>query len=198
TRIGAADDLAGGRSTFMVEMTESAAILHNATDKSLVLMDEVGRGTSTFDGLALAWAIARHLVERNRSLSLFATHYFEMTRLALEYKEVANVHLDAVEHKDSIVFLHAVEDGPASQSYGLQVAALAGVPKPVISRARKYLELLEQSAIARGNTADLFAATKAPEPEPAADPLRDELAKVNPDELSPREALELLYRLKKL
>src|SRR5438309_2952452 len=198
TRIRAADDLAGGRSTFMVEMTESASILHNATDKSLVLMDEVGRGTSTFDGLALAWAIARHLVERNRSLSLFATHYFEMTRLALEYKEVANVHLDAVEHKDSIVFLHALEDGPASQSYGLQVAALAGVPKPVISRARKYLELLEQSAIARGNTADLFAATKAPEPEPAADPLRDELAKVNPDELSPREALELLYRLKKL
>ncbi|TMH41765.1 MAG: DNA mismatch repair protein MutS [Betaproteobacteria bacterium] len=198
TRIGAADDLAGGRSTFMVEMTESASILHNATDKSLVLMDEVGRGTSTFDGLALAWAIARHLVERNRSLSLFATHYFEMTRLALEYKEVANVHLDAVEHKDSIVFLHALEDGPASQSYGLQVAALAGVPKPVISRARKYLELLEESAIARGNTADLFAATKAPEPEPAADPLRDELAKVNPDELSPREALELLYRLKKL
>jgi DNA mismatch repair protein MutS len=197
TRIGAADDLAGGRSTFMVEMTESASILHNATDRSLVLMDEVGRGTSTFDGLALAWAIARHLVERNRSLSLFATHYFEMTRLALEYKEVANVHLDAVEHKDSIVFLHAVEEGPASQSYGLQVAALAGVPKPVINRARKYLELLEESAITRGNTADLFAQTKAPEPEPAADPLRDELAKVNPDELSPREALELLYRLKK-
>ena len=114
TRIGAADDLAGGRSTFMVEMTESAAILHNATDRSLVLMDEVGRGTSTFDGLALAWAIARHLTEKNRSLSLFATHYFEMTRLALDYKEVANVHLDAVEHKDTVVFLHAVEEGPAS------------------------------------------------------------------------------------
>jgi len=198
TRIGAADDLAGGRSTFMVEMTESASILHNATDKSLVLMDEVGRGTSTFDGLALAWAIARHLVERNRALSLFATHYFEMTRLALEYKEVKNVHLDAVEHKDSVVFLHAVEEGPASQSYGLQVAALAGVPKPVINRARKYLELLEESAITRGNTADLFTATKTPEPEPAADALRDELAKVNPDELSPREALDLLYQLKKL
>jgi DNA mismatch repair protein MutS len=198
TRIGAADDLAGGRSTFMVEMTESASILHNATAQSLVLMDEVGRGTSTFDGLALAWAIARHLVERNRSLSLFATHYFEMTRLALEYKEVKNVHLDAVEHKDTVVFLHAVEEGPASQSYGLQVAALAGVPKDVIRRARKYLELLEESAITRGNTADLFAATKAPEPEPAADALRDELAKVNPDELTPREALELLYRLKKL
>src|SRR5437660_4032320 len=124
TRIGAADDLAGGRSTFMVEMTESASILHNPTDTSLVLMDDVGRGTSTFDGLALAWAIARHLVETNRPLSRFATHYCAMTRLALEYKEVANVHLDAVEHKDSIVFLHALADGPASQSYGLQVAAL--------------------------------------------------------------------------
>jgi DNA mismatch repair protein MutS len=198
TRIGAADDLAGGRSTFMVEMTESASILHNATDKSLVLMDEVGRGTSTFDGLALAWAIARHLVERNRCLSLFATHYFEMTRLALEYKEVKNVHLDAVEHKDSVVFLHAVEEGPASQSYGLQVAALAGVPKPVINRARKYLELLEESAVSRGGQDDLFAKARAPEPEPAADPLREELIKVNPDELSPREALELLYQLKKL
>jgi DNA mismatch repair protein MutS len=198
TRIGAADDLAGGRSTFMVEMTESASILHNATANSLVLMDEVGRGTSTFDGLALAWAIARHLVERNRSPSLFATHYFEMTRLALEYKEVANVHLDAVEHKDTVVFLHAVEEGPASQSYGLQVAALAGVPKTVIRQARKYLELLEESAVSRGGQDDLFAKTKAPEPEPPADPLRDELGRVNPDELSPREALELLYRLKKL
>src|SRR5438874_853891 len=198
TRIGAADDLAGGRSTFMVEMTESASILHNATAQSLVLMDEVGRGTSTFDGLALAWAIARHLVERNRSLSLFATHYFEMTRLALEYREVKNVHLDALEHKDTVVFLHAVEEGPASQSYGLQVAALAGVPKDVIRRARKYLELLEESAITRGNTADLFAATKTPEPEPATDPVREELSRINPDELSPREALELLYRLKKL
>ncbi|HTM59241.1 MAG TPA: DNA mismatch repair protein MutS, partial [Burkholderiales bacterium] len=198
TRIGAADDLAGGRSTFMVEMTESASILHNATAQSLVLMDEVGRGTSTFDGLALAWAIARHLVERNRSLSLFATHYFEMTRLALEYKEVKNVHLDAVEHKDTVVFLHAVEEGPASQSYGLQVAALAGVPKDVIRRARKYLELLEESAVGRGGQDDLFAKTREAEPEPAVDPLRDELAKVNPDDLSPREALELLYRLKKL
>jgi len=198
TRIGAADDLAGGRSTFMVEMTESASILHNATEKSLVLMDEVGRGTSTFDGLSLAWAIARHLVEKNRSLTLFATHYFEMTRLALEYKEVANVHLDAVEHKDTIVFLHAVEEGPASQSYGLQVAGLAGVPKPVIRQAKKYLQLLEESSIARGNTADLFSATKPVEAEPAADPLREEMAQVNPDELSPREALELLYRLKKL
>src|SRR5688572_1635095 len=198
TRIGAADDLAGGRSTFMVEMTESASILHNATEKSLVLMDEVGRGTSTFDGLALAWAIARHLIEKNKSLSLFATHYFEMTRLALEYKEVANVHLDAVEHKDTVVFLHAVEEGPASRSYGLQVAALAGVPKPVIRQANKYLQLLEDSSLARGNQDDLFSRKAAPEPEQATDPLREEMLKVNPDELTPREALELLYRLKKL
>src|SRR5437764_7966257 len=143
----------------MVEMTESASILHNATANSLVLMDEVGRGTSTFDGLALAWAIARHLIEKNRSLSLFATHYFELTRLALDYKEAANIHLDAVEHKDSIVFLHAVEEGPASQSYGLQVAALAGVPKAVIRQGRKYLQLLEESSISRGNQPDLFSKT---------------------------------------
>ena len=198
TRIGAADDLAGGRSTFMVEMTESAAILHNATDRSLVLMDEVGRGTSTFDGLALAWAIARHLVEKNRSLSLFATHYFEMTRLALEYKEVANVHLDAVEHKDTVVFLHAVEEGPASRSYGLQVAGLAGVPRPVIRQAKRYLQLLEESSLARGNQDDLFSRKTEQEPEPALDPLREAMQSVNPDELTPREALELLYRLKKL
>jgi DNA mismatch repair protein MutS len=199
TRIGAADDLAGGRSTFMVEMTESAAILHNATDHSLVLMDEVGRGTSTFDGLSLAWAIAESLIQKNRSLTLFATHYFELTRLAFEHKEIANVHLDAVEHKDSVVFLHAVEEGPASQSYGLQVAALAGVPKPVVRRARKYLQMLEDASLTRGNQDDLFLRKQiATDPEPAVDPLRDELAKINPDTLTPREALELLYRLKKL
>ncbi len=198
TRIGAADDLAGGRSTFMVEMTESASILHNATAQSLVLMDEVGRGTSTFDGLALAWSIARQLLERNRALTLFATHYFEMTRIAQEYKEAANVHLDAVEHKDSIVFLHAVEEGPASQSYGLQVAQLAGVPKAVIQRARRILQQLEEASRAGGRQADLFARPAAEEPEPAGDALRDALAQVNPDELSPREALELLYRLKRL
>jgi DNA mismatch repair protein MutS len=198
TRIGAADDLAGGRSTFMVEMTESASILHNATAQSLVLMDEVGRGTSTFDGLALAWAIARQLLERNKALTLFATHYFEMTRIALEYKEAANVHLDAVEHKDTIVFLHAVEEGPASQSYGLQVAQLAGVPKAVIQRARRILQQLEDASRAGGAQADLFARPAAAEPEPAGDALRDALAQVNPDELSPREALELLYRLKRL
>jgi DNA mismatch repair protein MutS len=198
TRIGASDDLAGGRSTFMVEMTESANILHNATGKSLVLMDEVGRGTSTFDGLALAWAIARQLLEQNKALTLFATHYFEMTRIAQEYKEAANVHFDAVEHKDSIVFLHAVEEGPASQSYGLQVAQLAGVPRAVIQRARRILQQLEDASRAGGAQADLFARPAPAEPEPAADALRDALAQVNPDELSPREALELLYRLKKL
>jgi DNA mismatch repair protein MutS len=200
TRVGAADDLAGGRSTFMVEMTESANILHNATASSLVLMDEIGRGTSTFDGLALAWAIARHLVERNKPLTLFATHYFELTRLALDYREVANVHLDAVEHKDTVVFLHAVEEGPASQSYGLQVAALAGVPKAVIRQARKYLTMLEESSLSRGGQSDLFAGPGRSEPaaEIPGDALREALEKINPDELSPREALELLYRLKKL
>ncbi|MEW6688881.1 MAG: DNA mismatch repair protein MutS [Pseudomonadota bacterium] len=197
TRVGAADDLAGGRSTFMVEMTESAAILHNATAQSLVLMDEIGRGTSTFDGLSLAWAIGRHLLERNRSLTLFATHYFELTRLAVEYRTAANVHLDAVEHKDSIVFLHAVEEGPADRSYGLQVAALAGVPKPVIRRAKKYLEMLEEKSLRQGGQDDLFL-KKEKDREPETDALRDALQGVNPDELTPREALELLYRLKKL
>jgi DNA mismatch repair protein MutS len=183
----------------MVEMTESANILHNATEKSLVLMDEVGRGTSTFDGLALAWAIARHLIEHKRALTLFATHYFELTRLALEYREVANVHLDAVEHRDTIVFLHAVEEGPASQSYGLQVAALAGVPKPVVRHAKRYLQRLEDSRVTQGNQGDLFSSrTETVEAEPAPDPLREALGQANPDELSPREALELLYRLKRL
>ena len=196
TRIGAADDLAGGRSTFMVEMTESASILHNATEASLVLMDEVGRGTSTFDGLALAWAIARHLVERSRCYTLFATHYFELTKLAQEYREVANVHLDAVEHKDKIVFLHALEEGPASQSYGLQVAALAGVPPAVIRAARRHLQELEHRALDREGQPDLFVAP--PAPEPARHPALDLIESVDPDALTPREALELLYRLRKL
>jgi DNA mismatch repair protein MutS len=199
TRIGAADDLAGGRSTFMVEMTESAAILHNATPQSLVLMDEIGRGTSTFDGLSLAWAIGRHLLEKSKALTLFATHYFELTRLAVDYKTAANAHLDAVEHKDTIVFLHALEEGPADRSYGLQVAALAGVPKPVIRQAKKYLEMLEEKSLREGGQDDLFlSAGKEQEKEPQTDPLRDALQGVNPDELTPREALELLYRLKKL
>ena len=198
TRVGASDDLAGGRSTFMVEMTESANILHNATPHSLVLMDEIGRGTSTFDGLALAWAIGQHLIQRTKSLTLFATHYFELTRLALEHKQVANVHLDAVEHKDSIVFLHAVEEGPADRSYGLQVAALAGVPKPVIRQAGKYLEMLEEQSLRRGSQEDLFLGGAKGVEKLEPDPLREALQSVNPDELAPREALELLYRLKKL
>jgi len=196
TRIGAADDLAGGRSTFMVEMTESAAILHNATERSLVLMDEVGRGTSTFDGLALAWAIARHLVERTRAYTLFATHYFELTKLAQDYPEAANVHLDAVEHKDRIVFLHALEEGPASQSYGLQVAALAGVPGSVIRAARRHLQELENRTLQHDGQSDLFVAP--PAPEPARHSALDLIESLQPDQLTPREALELLYRLKQL
>src|SRR6185295_19949910 len=144
TRIGASDDLAGGQSTFMLEMTESANILNNASDRSLVLMDEVGRGTSTFDGLSLAWAAARHIANRIRAYTLFATHYFELTVLASSTEGCVNVHLDATEHGDQLVFLHAVKEGPASRSYGLQVAALAGVPREVVGVARAYLEALER------------------------------------------------------
>ena len=147
SRIGASDDLAGGRSTFMVEMEETANILHNATDQSLVLMDEVGRGTSTFDGLSLAWSCGVELARRIRAFTLFATHYFELTTLPEEYQGIANVHLDAVEHGDRIVFLHAVREGPANQSYGLAVAALAGVPAGVIERARRRLRELEAAAL---------------------------------------------------
>ena len=199
TRIGAADDLAGGRSTFMVEMTEAAYILHHATGASLVLMDEIGRGTSTFDGLALAWAIARHLLDANKSLTLFATHYFELTRLAQEFKQLANVHLDAVEHKDHIVFLHSVEEGPANQSYGLQVAQLAGVPAGVIRAAKKHLQQLEQDGATRSQQPDLFALSTAPEPAPEIDPaVTEKLRALDPDALTPRQALDALYALKKL
>jgi len=205
TRIGAADDLAGGRSTFMVEMTESAAILNGATAQSLVLMDEVGRGTSTFDGLALAWAIARHLIETTRSFTLFATHYFELTQLPETHPAAANVHLSAVEHKDSIVFLHAVQPGPASQSYGLQVAQLAGVPPSVIRAARRHLAALEAHSVQPTPQFDLFAQpAEAPSPvdtpqqSSAATAVAQELAGIDPDRLSPREALETLYRLKTL
>ena len=214
TRIGASDDLAGGRSTFMVEMTESAAILNGATEHSLVLMDEVGRGTSTFDGLALAWAIARHLIETSRSFTLFATHYFELTQLPEQHPSAANVHLSAVEHKDSIVFLHAVQDGPASQSYGLQVAQLAGVPPGVIRAARKHLARLEAQALDATPQLDLFApapcdetqgdtdvAAKAPvalAQDAAPSPALALLDAIDPDALSPREALEHLYELKRL
>lgn len=194
TRIGAADDLASGRSTFMVEMTETANILHNATEYSLVLMDEIGRGTSTFDGLALAFACAEYLAKHLRAYTLFATHYFELTSLAEHLPAVANVHLDATEHSDSIVFLYAVNEGPANQSYGLQVAQLAGVPRVVIKRAKeKLIELENQGTVARVqlHQPDLFVM-------PTENPVISELEKINPDQLSPKEALEILYRLKQL
>jgi DNA mismatch repair protein MutS len=212
TRIGASDDLAGGRSTFMVEMTEAALILNNATDSSLVLMDEIGRGTSTYDGLSLAWACANHIARRMRTFTLFATHYFELTALAGEIDEVANVHLDATEHGDELIFLHAVRPGPASRSFGLQVAQLAGVPREVIASAKRYLDTLEGGVRPqRGQTPELG-------PDPAllgSDPAQqgqtppldltiaarpnealELLAATDPDRLTPREALALLYELK--
>ncbi len=202
TRIGAGDELAKGRSTFMVEMSETANILHNATEHSLVLMDEVGRGTSTYDGLALAWSCAAWLARRVRALTLFATHYFELTRLADEEKGVVNVHLDAVEHKDRIVFMHSVQEGPASKSYGLQVAALAGIPRPVIEQAQRYLEKLERVQRSASPQLGLFDPVSVNKLEPveevAEDPLREALQAVDPDQLSPREALEILYKLKSL
>ena len=203
TRIGAADDLAAGYSTFMLEMVESAAILHGATEHSLVLMDEVGRGTSTFDGLALAWAIASALLQTNRCLTLFATHYFELTQLPQTHAGCANVHLSAVEHKDTIVFLHTVEQGPASQSYGLQVAQLAGVPQNVIRAARKHLAALEAHAAQSDTQFDLFTNPAAQEllADPVPDtpsPLKEALLGIDPDSLTPREALEALYHLRQL
>ena len=222
TRIGAADDLAGGRSTFMVEMTESAAILNGATPHSLVLMDEVGRGTSTFDGLALAWAIARHLIDTTRSFTLFATHYFELTQLPDLHPSAANVHLSAIEHKHSIVFLHAVQPGPASQSYGLQVAQLAGVPPSVIRAARRHLATLEAHSLQSTPQFDLFASV-ADQPDATFDDAMDgdsnsdrdlvlsgdsvgsamaavgaALGEIDPDQLTPRAALDVVYRLKRL
>ena len=193
SRIGASDDLAGGRSTFMVEMEETANILHNATPLSLVLMDEIGRGTSTFDGLSLAWASAIELATTIKAYTLFATHYFELTTLPDEYAGIANVHLDAIEHGDSIVFLHSVKDGPANQSYGLQVAQLAGVPRPVIKRARKRLQELEQQASEQAPTNQLSLFTNIPQ---ADDPLHNMIDAIDPDELTPRTALEMLYKLK--
>jgi DNA mismatch repair protein MutS len=202
TRIGASDDLASGRSTFMVEMTEAAAILHGATGNSLVLMDEIGRGTSTFDGLALAFAIARHLLERNRCHTLFATHYFELTRLAHDYPECANVHLDAVEHGHSIVFMHAVEDGPASQSYGIEVAALAGIPGSVVREARRRLRALENREVAAQSGGDLqpdlFIDAHDDGEAPIAHPAVVALQQIDPDALTPREALERLYDLRRM
>ena len=202
TRMGSSDDLAGGRSTFMVEMTETANILHNATDRSLVLMDEVGRGTSTFDGLSLAWAAAEHLAQKSLSLTLFATHYFELTQLAEQNLSVENVHLSAVEHNDHIVFMHEVKQGPASQSYGLQVAQLAGVPRNVIQSAKARLKQLEQDSTASPHRPAEPAAPMSPQADLFITPVPSEsdnrLAQIDPDELTPRQALELLYELKRL
>jgi DNA mismatch repair protein MutS len=195
TRIGASDDLASGRSTFMVEMSETANILHNATSKSLILMDEIGRGTSTFDGLSLAWACADHLAKITKAFTLFATHYFELTTLADEQKTIHNVHLDAMEHGDKIIFLHSVTDGPANQSYGLQVAALAGVPRSVIEKAKDKLRHLEDHAYSEQqlstgvNQLDLFSSKEC-------HPIVTFLEDIKPDDLSPRQALDVLYKLK--
>lgn len=196
TRIGASDDLAGGRSTFMVEMTETANILNNASANSLVLLDEIGRGTSTFDGLSLAWAVAKQLLEKNKSLTLFATHYFELTRIIDEAKHAANVHLDAVEHGKGIVFLHKVEEGAATMSYGIQVAQLAGIPKSVVQLAKRKLLQLENQTLAATPQNDLFAIDAEPE-EPPLHPVVAELERIQPDDLTPKQALELLYTLKK-
>ena len=194
TRIGASDDLAGGRSTFMVEMTEAANILHNATSRSLVLLDEIGRGTSTFDGLALAWAIAVEIGSQIRSFALFATHYFELTALPDELPGIVNVHLDAVEHGGDVVFLHAVREGPASQSYGLQVAKLAGIPETVLADARQRLHSLETAAaISADEQGDLFARTSSP--PPVVDPIIERMRSIDADNYSPLAALELLYEL---
>ncbi len=209
TRIGAADDLAGGRSTFMLEMTETANILNNATAKSLVLMDEVGRGTSTFDGLSLAWACAAFIANKIRAFTLFATHYFELTSLAGEAPGVANVHVEAVEHGDSLVFLHSVKEGPANQSYGLQVAALAGIPRSVTAQARRYLTELERERDALRSKASpqgelaLFGAPPKAAAQPAANEHTDSAAlealrALDPNSLSPRDALDLLFRLQQL
>ena len=198
TRVGAADDLASGRSTFMVEMTETANILHNATENSLVLMDEIGRGTSTYDGLSLAWACAESLANRIKALTLFATHYFELTTLPEKMEGVANVHLDAIEHGDTIAFMHSVQDGAASKSYGLAVAALAGVPKEVIKRARAKLRELESlsgnAAATQIDGTQMSLLVSAEETSPALEALEN----LDPDSLSPRQALEWIYRLKNL
>jgi DNA mismatch repair protein MutS len=212
TRIGASDDLANARSTFMLEMTEGAAILHGATEHSLVLMDEIGRGTSTFDGLALASAIASHLHDRVRAFTLFATHYFELTEFPARHREAANWHVSAVESGRDIVFLHQLEPGPASRSYGVQVARLAGMPPPVLRQAQQTLQALEAQAAAQNAQIDLFAAAPAttaaethvadtgerPAPPSAPSPLEAALADIDPDQLSPREAHAALYRLKAL
>jgi DNA mismatch repair protein MutS len=197
TRIGAADDVANAQSTFMVEMTEAAAIVHGATEHSLVLMDEIGRGTSTFDGLALAGAIAHHLHERNKAFTLFATHYFELTEFPKKHDRAINVHVSAVESGDDVIFLHGVEAGPASRSYGVQVARLAGMPPSLVRQARATLEALEAQQSAADAQIDLFAMPPQPA-EPTPSRIEAALASLDPDILSPKEALEALYRLKSL
>lgn len=201
TRIGASDDLTSGRSTFMVEMTETAHILHHATEQSLILMDEIGRGTSTFDGLSLAWAIAEHMAQNIQGYCLFATHYFELTSLSDKYNNTVNIHLDAVEHHDKIVFLHQVQEGAASQSYGLQVAALAGVPQAVIQRAKQILHELENQNVKQQQSPTLVQQNEIQydlfnfaEPHP----ILTKLENISPDEMTPKQAHDLLYELKKL
>jgi DNA mismatch repair protein MutS len=205
SRVGAADDLARGRSTFMVEMVETAGILNQATNRSLVILDEIGRGTATFDGLSIAWAVVEHLHEINACRALFATHYHELTALAGRLAQVANVTMDVREWRDEIVFLHKVKAGAADRSYGIQVAKLAGLPRPVIRRAAEVLALLEKSDGKADNRAaldelPLFAARPAShrpaETSPSA--VEEALTAVNPDELTPRTALEMLYKLKEL
>ena len=197
TRIGAADDLANAQSTFMLEMTEGAQILHAATPNSLVLMDEIGRGTSTFDGLALASGIATYLHDKSQSYSLFATHYFELTEFAASHRAAVNVHVSATESGNDIVFLHEIQPGPANRSYGIQVARLAGMPTSVLSHAKHALAALENDAQQARAQVDLFA-------QPPQDidhgptPLQATLAGIDPDQMSPREALDALYALKKL
>jgi len=198
TRIGAADDLANAQSTFMLEMTEAAAIVHGATEHSLVLMDEIGRGTSTFDGLALASAIATHLHDRCRAFTLFATHYFELTEFPARHERATNVHVSAVESGHDIVFLHRIEPGPASRSYGVQVARLAGMPASLVRQARTTLEALEAQQQAHAAQVDLFAAPPTPPPTAAPSAVEDALDTLDPDRLTPREALDALYRLKHL
>lgn len=201
TRIGAHDDLSTGRSTFMVEMTEAANILNNATSDSLVLMDEIGRGTSTFDGLSLAWSFAEHLVNTTKAYTLFATHYFELTQLANSNHTIHNVHINAAEHDDRIIFLHTVEEGPANQSYGLQVAQLAGVPRAIIQRAKQKLQQLENKAkpvAIVGETLPLALSMPTPPVDEVAESLKQALVAIDPDELTPRKALDVLYQLKKL
>ncbi|MDC3393889.1 DNA mismatch repair protein MutS, partial [Luminiphilus sp.] len=197
TRIGSSDDLASGLSTFMVEMTETANILHNATDRSVVLMDEVGRGTSTFDGLSIAWAAAVALSERVRALTFFATHYFELTALPESHASMANVHLDATEHDDHVVFMHHIQEGPANRSFGLEVAKLAGVPHGVLLHARQKLTELESQqgtakVIPERAQVDLFTV------EAPVSPALDVLKGIDPDQMTPKDALDALYTLKTL